>query len=91
MDIIHCNITVFGRVQGVGFRYHTVSEAQSYKINGYVKNLYNGNVYIEAEGLKDNIETFIAWCKAGPPRAIINNIFVSYSTVLGFNSFEVKY
>jgi acylphosphatase len=53
--------------------------------------MYNGDVYIEAEGQKDNIERFIAWCKTGPSRAIINNTSISYSNMVGFDSFDVKY
>ncbi|QER67308.1 acylphosphatase [Paucilactobacillus nenjiangensis] len=43
-------ITVTGRVQRVGFRWSVVSLAQRLNIKGFVKNLPNGDVYIEAEG-----------------------------------------
>ena len=39
-------IRVTGRVQGVGFRWSAVTEAQKYGITGYIKNLYDGSVYI---------------------------------------------
>ena len=41
-------ITVTGRVQRVGFRWSVASLAQRLNIKGFVKNLPNGDVYIEA-------------------------------------------
>jgi two-component system LytT family response regulator len=46
----HKNIRITGRVQGVGFRYSARSLASSLGIKGFVRNLPNGEVYIEAEG-----------------------------------------
>ena len=43
-------ITVKGRVQGVGFRFSTVREAEELGIKGFVENRMDGSVYIEAEG-----------------------------------------
>lgn len=53
-------INVSGRVQGVGFRYTTMFWAQELgDIHGYVKNLDDGTVYIEATGPKDKVTKFI--------------------------------
>jgi acylphosphatase len=53
-------ITYKGHVQGVGFRYCAKNIAQGYEIDGYVKNLNNGGVEIQAEGEKEEIELFFA-------------------------------
>lgn len=60
------SIIVSGRVQGVGFRYYTKKKAQECNVNGFVQNKTDGSVYIEANGKKIDIETFIDWCKKGP-------------------------
>ena len=59
-------IHVMGYVQGVGFRYRTLREAVSRGIKGFVKNMYDGSVYIEAEGTRKELKHFVEWCKKGP-------------------------
>ncbi|MDD5492398.1 MAG: acylphosphatase [bacterium] len=49
------HIIVKGMVQGVGFRYFTRRLADSLGLSGYVKNLPDGNVEIEAEGDKQSL------------------------------------
>ena len=39
-----------GRVQGVGFRWATKVAADKCGVNGIVRNLMDGSVFIEAEG-----------------------------------------
>jgi acylphosphatase len=54
--------TVFftGRVQGVGFRYATHQVAKEYEVAGFVCNLPDGRVKVEAEGTKDEVDAFVA-------------------------------
>lgn len=59
-------IHVMGYVQGVGFRYRTLREAVSRGIKGFVKNMYDGSVYIEAEGTRKELKHFVEWCRKGP-------------------------
>ena len=59
-------ITISGKVQGVGFRYSARSMAHALGINGIVKNMSNGNVYIEAEGNDNVLKDFINWCNKKP-------------------------
>lgn len=39
-----------GRVQGVGFRYQATRLARNLGLTGYVKNLWDGRVEMEAQG-----------------------------------------
>ena len=48
-----------GRVQGVGFRYTTISIAGGFQISGYIKNLPNGNVELLAQGNEGEVDTFV--------------------------------
>jgi acylphosphatase len=59
-------IHVKGRVQGVGFRWSTVREAKMAGIKGFVRNMSDGSVYIEAEGSAEQLCKFVEWCKRGP-------------------------
>lgn len=84
-----CVIEVFGRVQGVGFRYYTVQKATELSINGFVKNKPDGSVYIEAEGEETQLSEFIDWCRLGPQWARvqeINHYDIPLMNYKGFNT-----
>ena len=53
-----------GRVQGVGFRYFVEQKANLLAINGFVKNLPDRKVYVEAEGDTEQLQLFISLCKS---------------------------
>jgi len=71
------HILVSGRVQGVWFRAATAEVAKGLGIVGWVRNLPNGSVEIEAQGPAGQISEFIAWCRMGPPRASVEQLEVS--------------
>lgn len=86
---IHKNIIVIGRVQGVGFRFACRNMANSLGVKGFVKNLYDGNVYIEAEGTKVQLQHFIDWCYKGPTYANVSEIKESEDSVKEFKFFDI--
>jgi acylphosphatase len=83
-------IRVYGRVQGVGFRYSTQQIAVSMGICGYAANESDGSVYIEAEGTTEQIRQFIEWCRKGPSRAIIQEVRHFPGQLMNYNSFRVR-
>lgn len=85
--------TVFGRVQGVGFRASTRSQAQRWGVYGYVRNLPNGNVEIVASGEADNVDKLLTWAKSGPTSAVVDGLKVETITedTTKFDSFEICY
>ncbi len=62
-------IKVYGRVQGVFFRYTTRKVARKLGLTGIVKNMPDGSVYIEAEGHEDNLLELLEFAKKGPRNA----------------------
>ena len=84
-------ITVYGRVQGVGFRYAAVNKARYYGIKGFVRNQRDGSVYIEAEGKDFNVIEFIKWCYEGPRRGLVQNVDVTEGEIRNYKLFEVRY
>ena len=67
---------VSGRVQGVSYRAATVREARRLGIVGWVKNLSDGGVELEAEGSPTEIAALLAWCEQGPPAAEVTQVAV---------------
>lgn len=67
---------VSGRVQGVGFRYFVQINALKYNLTGWVKNLSNGDVSLEVQGNKIDIQKFLGILKDGNRFAKVRNISV---------------
>jgi acylphosphatase len=84
-------IEVGGLVQGIGFRYFVQSTAKNYGLKGYVKNLYNGEVEIEAEGDDNILKQFVEEVKIGPRFAHIKSFYIEYLDFQGkYSNFEVR-
>jgi len=49
-----------GRVQGVGFRFTTRQIASGYEVMGWVKNLEDGRVELQAMGEAEELDAFLA-------------------------------
>ena len=60
------HIRVGGRVQGVGFRYFTQREARRLGLAGYVRNMPDGDVEMEAEGPAEQVEALAEAVRRGP-------------------------
>lgn len=59
-DVRHETVFFSGRVQGVGFRFTTMEIAREFDVAGWVRNLVDGRVQVEAEGRKAEVDAFIA-------------------------------
>jgi acylphosphatase len=65
---------VKGRVQGVGFRYFVQQHAQALRLDGYVRNLENGGVELEAAGAPEDLDRLEALIGQGPPGAFVQHV-----------------
>jgi len=59
-------MTVKGRVQGIGFRKLIEQHAKEHKIKGSVSNTEDGSVKIISSGRKDNLDDFSLWVRSNP-------------------------
>lgn len=60
MADVHHEIVFFsGHVQGVGFRYSVMQVAREFEVAGYVSNLADGRVQLEAEGTERDVSAFV--------------------------------
>jgi len=83
------HLVVSGRVQGVWFRAGTREQALKYGLCGWVKNCPDGTVEIHAEGEKEALEHFIAWCRKGPPAALVTTLDIMWISSQCLNTFEI--
>jgi acylphosphatase len=88
--VTRADLVISGRVQGVFYRASAQQEAMRLGLVGEVRNLPDGSVEAIAEGPKERIEDFIAWCRRGPPAAEVENVRVRWSAARGeFRTFMV--
>lgn len=80
-----------GVVQGVGFRWFVEREARMRNIGGYVMNLPNGTVEVDAQGEQENIEEFIATLQKGPSMAIVSKIEIEWLPPNDYKNFRIKF
>jgi acylphosphatase len=92
MDKRRINATVRGLVQGVSFRAATREEARRLGLTGWVRNLPDGRVALEAQGPSDAVDKLIAWCHHGPPLADVAAVEVGEaSPVAGEDGFAIRH
>jgi len=90
--LIQYEIIVSGRVQGVGYRYFVVQKATEMGITGWVKNSVDGGVIIVAQGIEEELKTFIDFLYIGPSLARVDRILTNKMQVVAvFDNFNVKY
>lgn len=90
--IKHMNIKICGQVQGVFFRHHAQEKAKNLNLTGLVRNEPDGTVYVEAEGEKDNLKDFLAWCQQGPKWAEVSKVEHQFSSQIeNYNGFKIQY
>jgi acylphosphatase len=82
-------IQVKGLVQGVGFRWSAAREAKARGINGFVKNLSDGSVYIEAEGTELQLNAYVEWCKRGP--GLVESVSTEIFPPVRYNDFTIEH
>lgn len=82
---------VKGRVQGVGFRFFTYHIANEYKIKGWVKNLWNGDVEVMAQGESQYIEVFKKFLETGPSSSGVRWIDEDVFDGKKYDDFNIEY
>ena len=85
-------IVANGLVQGVGFRYFIIKNAESLGLKGYTKNLFTGEVLTVVEGSRANIEDLFQRIKVGPSHASVNKCKIDWGESKNeLTHFEIRY
>ena len=81
---------VSGKVQGVGYRMSCCSRAKDLGLSGWVRNLPDGSVELEAEGNPQDLTELRIWCEKGPAQAVVNSVASAQVAATGADWFEVR-
>jgi len=92
-DMARLSVTVYGRVQGVYYRYFVLNTARGLSLKGYVRNLSRGDVVeVQAEGDKTQLDKLLEQLKTGPPGAQVKKVEVNWSDCSEqFTEFKIRY
>ncbi|MDT8358439.1 MAG: acylphosphatase [Methanomicrobiaceae archaeon] len=90
-ETVRAHVRVSGRVQGVYFRYSVQDEAARLGMAGWVRNTREGRVEAVFEGRREAVEALVAFCRRGPPAAIVKDIEVEWEEPEGLSGFAVRY
>ena len=83
-------INIYGKVQGVGFRYNALQKANEIGVNGFVKNRSDGSVYMEVEAERALIDEYIVWCKKEHSWSRVDDVVVMEIPFNSYRGFCVK-
>lgn len=74
---------VRGRVQGVWFREFTRRHADALGLAGWVRNLPDGRVELEAEGPRAVLDELLRHVHGGPPSARVDAVEITWRAPMG--------
>lgn len=77
IELRHLRLIVTGLVQGVFYRASTKEIATQLSLVGYVRNLPDGSVEINAQGSAKAVEALHEWAKKGPKSARVDSIKIT--------------
>ena len=87
---IRKHILVKGFVQGVSYRKQTQRVAKHLGVNGWVRNINNGNVEVCLEGDEVAVDAVIAWCAFGPRKGKVDEVQILNATPGGrYSDFSI--
>ncbi|MCD6355717.1 MAG: acylphosphatase [Anaerolineaceae bacterium] len=73
------NAFVKGYVQGVGFRFFVLQKGTDLHLSGWVRNRFNGDLEILAEGPREKLTALLREVRKGPPFAQVVDIDINWS------------
>jgi acylphosphatase len=84
-------ITIHGRVQGVGFRQAARGKARMLGLKGWVENQPEGSVIAMIQGDLTDCHAFINWCREGPGYSWVEKVEINEIGAGQVSSFVIRY
>ena len=92
-QMVHLSARIYGRVQGVYFRYFVKDLARQFGLMGYARNLASGDVVeVQVEGNEQQLKKLVEELKKGPPGARVDRVEIIWSEYSGqFTGFGIRF
>jgi acylphosphatase len=90
MSVAARQYRVLGRVQGVGYRYFALREAEARGLCGHVRNLPDGSVEVNAEGAPEALAGFEEQLRQGPSFSRVEGLEVTPAAARGISGFHIR-
>ena len=87
---VRVHARVSGRVQGVGFRWHCHRAACARLVGGWVRNMPDGAVELEAEGPAGVVALFLDDVRRGPGAGRVDDVDVTGIETEGGSEFSIR-
>lgn len=89
-DKVRLHAIIKGRVQGVGFRAFVYDQASRLPITGWVRNTYDGDVEVTAEGARSDLELLLEALHRGPRGSFVLKVIEDWTESSGeFSKFQI--
>jgi len=73
-NIQRLHAQIYGRVQGVSFRFYTERRAIDLRLTGWIRNKVDGSVEVVAEGQQIDLEKLLKFLHQGPSGARVERV-----------------
>ena len=85
---VRLTATVHGYVQGVGFRWATMSVAQGLGVVGFAQNRFDGDVHVVGEGTRESCQKLLDWLQGNGTRIVrrpgrVSSVDVTWGSATG--------
>lgn len=87
--LVH-HLHIHGRVQGVGYRWAMVVQAERLGVRGWVRNRQDGSVEAVVAGPAAAVQQLLDWAHRGPPAAAVRRVDVAPGADDAFEGFAQR-
>ncbi len=86
----HIDILIIGNLKNAAIAFLTTKAASQFNIKGIVGYTVDKNIFIEAEGVKSQLEKFSEWCNQEKIGAEIKEVVINNGEMKNYKTFEME-
>src|SRR3989344_5737046 len=82
-------VSVYGRVQGVGFRLMSRHVARRLGVVGWVQNNDDGSVAMIVQGEDEKVRSLLDWIEQSPGLSVVDSVFIDECAFVPHEDFSI--